>query len=130
MRNCIAFTFVVAASMTGCGGGNKVAEAPATTTETGTTATASASGEQSYADAMKLVCDSPEQCGCMDQAADQKATQLAEWIMQRLSNEEAKSFFGEVSAFAPEERKPRFAESLARAGIDPASCSFYTNILR
>ncbi|MDX2089163.1 MAG: hypothetical protein SFX73_15000 [Kofleriaceae bacterium] len=115
---------LVAGSGAGCGSKHKEPESPSNASAKVDPSSTDAPVEQSYADAMRLVCDAPDQC-CTHSEPGSTSADLATWITARLTNAEVKMFFAELGGVNPSERPGLLEGALAKAGIAPASCAFY-----
>lgn len=106
--------FVLAAA---CGGKQPVASQPEAS------GGSPAQTEQSFADAMRAFCDAPHDCPCKDEEAATRAQSLRAFIDERLSNAEARDWWGSVAhAGSAEDKVKSLEEALAKAQIAFADC--------
>lgn len=77
----------------------------------------------SFAEAMRIVCESPNKVDIESLPPSERATRLARYIEENAGNEEMEDLFGEMAGAAPERRDALFRDALARAGID--ECPFF-----
>jgi hypothetical protein len=79
-------------------------------------------GEQSYADAWKAFCDAEQQIpGLESLPKEQRKQALAVWVHDHVRNQEFVFFLAEMQGTRPDERRRRYQEQLAAAGI--AKCA-------
>jgi hypothetical protein len=78
-------------------------------------------GEQSYSDAWKTFCNAEQQIGELESLPKQQRNQvLARWVHDHVRNQEFVFFLAEMQGTKPDERRRRYQEQLAAAGV--AAC--------
>lgn len=79
-------------------------------------------GEQSYSDAWKNFCNAEQEIGELESLPkEQRGQLLARWVHDHVRNQDFVFFLAEMQGTKPDERRRRYQEQLAAAGI--AKCA-------
>lgn len=81
--------------------------------------------EQSFAEALAHICNAPSEMtpALADLAPDKKATELARWIDEGVTNEEARALFASLAEKDPAQRPEVLNEAAEKAGLDSCELS-------
>jgi hypothetical protein len=104
-----------------CGGKSQDTAEPTQGTTLSAAAKPASGRGQPFPAAMRVMCDAPRQC-CQDADAANKATELARWITERVTNEDARQVLEDIAAAPPENKVTILTDAAKRANIDAADC--------